>query len=312
MICLQRGFADLNRLAARGMVGSYIMLAIVLALFASFCFAVSMILINRGVLAIDYFRGLLTNLGINAVFLWLYVSLFVDRIDMWISANLIFVLVGIFVPGVARFFIFRGMERLGASITSCLTNSTPLFATLFAVSFLHERPTVTNLLGTFLIVLGIVSLSWKGVAKTWQTRDLLFPVTAAFLFAARDNMVRLGLLQIDSPLVGATIAATTSFLTMSAIYLAFEEKKPLGNSPRRGVALFAAAGFMNFLSYVFAYTALSMERVSLMSPLINGSSLFILPLSALFLKDVEKITARIIAATLLVIFGVFLISWEKL
>jgi drug/metabolite transporter (DMT)-like permease len=312
MICLQRGFAYLNRLAARDMVGSYIMLAIVLALFASFCFAVSMILINRGVLAIDYFRGLLTNLGINAVFLWLYVSLFVDRIDMWISANLIFVLVGIFVPGVARFFIFRGMERLGASITSCLTNSTPLFATLFAVSFLHERPTVTNLLGTFLIVLGIVSLSWKGVAKTWQTRDLLFPVTAAFLFAARDNMVRLGLLQIDSPIVGAAIAATTSFLTMSAIYLAFEEKKPLGNSPRRGVALFAAAGFMNFLSYVFAYTALSMERVSLMSPLINGSSLFILPLSALFLKDVEKITARIIAATLLVIFGVFLISWEKL
>ena len=68
----------------------------------------------------------------------------------------------------------------------------------------------------------------------------------------------------------------------------------------------------HYWSYVFAYTALSMERVSLMSPLINGSSLFILPLSALFLKDVEKITARIIAAILLVLFGVFLISWEKL
>ena len=290
----------------------YIMLAILLALLASLCFAVSMILINRGVLAIDYFRGLLTNLGINALFLWLYLSFFVDRIGLWIPAHLIFVLVGIFVPGVARFFIFKGMERLGASITSCLTNSTPLFATLIAVSFLHERPTLTNLLGTFLIVLGIASLSWKGATKTWRTSDLWFPLTAAFLFAARDNMVRLGLLQIDSPIVGAAIAATTSFVTMSAIYLAFEEKKPLGNSARRGVAFFAGAGFMNFLSYVFAYTALSLERVSLMSPLINGSSLFILPLSALFLKDVEKITARIIAATLLVIFGVFLISWEKL
>ena len=69
---------------------------------------------------------------------------------------------------------------------------------------------------------------------------------------------------------------------------------------------------MNFLSYAFAYTALSMERVSLISPLINGSSLFILPLSALLLKDVEKITRRKIAAILLVIIGVFLISWEKL
>lgn len=99
---------------------------------------------------------------------------------------------------------------------------------------------------------------------------------------------------------------------MSIIYLAFEKKQPLGKSVRRGFGLFAVAGFMNFLSYVFAYTALSMERVSLMSPLINGSSLFILPLSALFLKGVEQLTRRKIGAIGLVIIGVFLISWEKL
>jgi len=288
------------------------MVAIILGLLASFCFAVSMIQINRGVLALDYFRGLLTNLGLNALFLWLYIFLFVELIDLWTPANLIFVLVGIFVPGVARFFMFKGMERLGASITSCLTNSTPLFATLFAIAFLRERPTVTNLLGTLSIVSGIIALTWKGASKTWRTRDLLFPLTAAFLFAARDNLVRFGLLHIDSPVVGAAIAATTSFATMSLIYLAFEKKPPLGISAPRGFALFAAAGFMNFFSYVFAYTALSMERVSLMSPLINGSSLFILPLSALFLKDVERLTPRKIGAVLLVILGVFLISWEKL
>ena len=288
------------------------MVAIILGLLASFCFAVSMIQINRGVLALDYFRGLLTNLGLNALFLWLYIFLFVELIDLWTPANLIFVLVGIFVPGVARYFMFKGMERLGASITSCLTNSTPLFATLFAIAFLRERPTVTNLLGTLSIVSGIIALTWKGASKTWRTRDLLFPLTAAFLFAARDNLVRFGLLHIDSPILGAAIAAITSFVTMTLIYVAFEKKQPLGTSAPRGFALFAAAGFMNFLSYVFAYTALSMERVSLMSPLINGSSLFILPLSALFLKDVERLTPRKIGAVLLVILGVFLISWEKL
>jgi len=224
-----------------------------------------MVLINRGVLVIDYFRGLLTNLGINALFLWLYIWLFVDRIELWVPANLIFVLVGIFVPGIARFFMFKGMERLGASITSCLTNSTPLFATLFAVSFLQEHPSRTNLLGTFSIVAGIVALNWKGTSKTWRSRDLLFPLTAAFLFAARDNMVRFGLLKIYSPLVGATIAATTSLLTMSLLYLLFEEKKPLPATARKGYQLFAAAGFLNFLSYAFAYTALSMESVSIIS-----------------------------------------------
>jgi len=287
------------------------MLAIILGLFASFCFAAAMILINRGVLALDYFRGLLTNLGVNALFLLFYVVLFVGRIDFWTPANLIFVLVGIFVPGVARYFMFKGMERLGASITSCLTNSTPLFATVFAIAFLQERPTVTNLFGTLSIVFGVIALSWKGANKTWRTSDLLFPLTAAFLFAARDNLVRFGLLHIDSPIVGAAIAATTSFVTMSAIYVAFEKKQPLATSAPRGFVLFAAAGFMNFLSYLFAYTALSMERVSLISPLVNGSSLFILPLSALFLKDVEQLTPRKIGAVFLVIVGVFLISWEK-
>ncbi len=288
------------------------MLAIIFGLLASFWFALSMVLINRGVLVIDYFRGLLTNLGVNALFLWLYIWLFVDRVELWLPANLIFVLVGIFVPGVARFFMFKGMERLGASITSCLTNSTPLFATVFAVAFLQEHPSQTNLLGTFSIVAGIVALNWKGTTKTWRSRDLLFPLASAFLFAGRDNMVRFGLLHIHSPLVGATIAATTSFVTMTLLYQLFEEKKPLQATARKGFRLFAAAGFLNFLSYAFAYTALSMERVSIISPLINGSSLFVLPLSALLLKDVEKLTARKIGATVLVIIGVLLISWEKM
>lgn len=288
------------------------MVPILFGLFGSFWFAVSMILINRGIASLDYFRGLLTNLGFNTLFLWIYVTLFTDRVDLWVPANLIFVLVGIFVPGVARFFIFKGMDRLGASITSCLTNATPLFATLFAVWFLREQPSATNLLGTLSIVAGIISLSWRGSTKTWRTRDLLFPLTAAFLFAARDNMVRLGVAHIHAPILGAAIAATTSFVTMLLLYVLFEKKTPLGVAAPRGFTIFAAAGFMNFLSYAFAYTALSMESVSIISPLINASSLFVLPLSAIFLKDVDRLTPRKVGAIVLVILGVFLISWEKL
>jgi len=288
------------------------MLAILFGLCGSFWFAVSMVFINRGVLSVDYFRGLLANLGVNALFLWIYVVLFTDRIDLWAPANSLFVLVGIFVPGVARYFIFKGMDRLGASISSCLTNSSPLFATVFAVAFLHERPSLTNLLGTLSIVAGIVSLSWRDSKKTWRTQDLLFPLAAAFLFAARDNVVRVGVVHIHSPILGAAIAAATSFVAILVIYLVFEKNKPLAPSASHGLKLFGAAGFMNFLSYAFIFTALSMERVSIISPLVNASSLFVLPLSVFFLKDVEQLTARKICAVLLVILGVFLISWEKL
>ena len=288
------------------------MLAIFVGLLGSFWFAVSMVLINRGVLAIDFFRGLLVNLAINALFLWIYVFVSGAPIDIRAPANLIFAIVGVFVPGVARFFIFRGMEKLGASISSCLTNSTPLFAIVFAVIFLDERPTITNLLGAVSIVAGIVSLSWRGTAKTWRTRDLLFPLSAALLFAGRDNLVRVGLLRIRSPVLGAAIAALVSFLTITLLFCASGKKTPLSSSAGRGLLLFALSGFMNFLSYVFIYTALSMERVSLISPLVNCSSLFVVPLSLVFLKEVEKPSARKIVAIVLVLFGVLLISWEKL
>jgi len=288
------------------------MVAILLALFGSFWFAAAMVFINRGVLSIDYFRGLLANLGVNAVLLWLYVLLFIDNIDLKLPVYSLFVAVGIFVPGIARFFIFKGMERLGAPITSCLTNAGPLFAIAIAIAFLGERPMTTNVLGAMSIVGGIIALSWKGAAKTWRTRDLGFPLAAALLFAARDNVVRFAVVQIPSLVVGAAIAATTSFLTMTAVYLMFGEKKPLPQSANIGLKYFAISGFMNFLSYVLSYTALSLERVSIISPLVNASSLFILPLSMLFLKDVEKLTPRKVGATALVILGVLLISWEKL
>jgi drug/metabolite transporter (DMT)-like permease len=288
------------------------MLAILLALFGSFWFAAALISINRGVLSIDYFRGLLANLTVNATFLWFYVLLFTDDIDIWLPVNSIFVAVGIFVPGVARFLIFQSMARLGATISSCLTNAAPLFAIAIAIAFLGEQPTATNVFGAISIVGGIIALSWKGTTKTWRSRDLIFPLTAALLFAARDNLVRFAVVQITSPATGAAIAATTSLVTMSAMYLAFGDKKPLPQSATRGLSCFAVSGFMNFLSYVLSYTALSLERVSIISPLLNASSLFILPLSMLFLKGVEKLTPRKISATALVIFGVFLISWEKL
>lgn len=288
------------------------MFAILLALFGSFWFAAAMILINRGVLSIDYFRGLLANLGVNTVFLWLYVLLFINNIDLWRPVNSIFVAIGVLVPGVARFLIFQSMERLGATISSCLTNAGPLFAIAIAVAFLGEQPRPTNVLGAISIVAGIIALSWKGTAKAWRTRDLIFPLTAALLFGSRDNLVRFAVVQIPSPIVGAALAATTSLVTMSAMYVLFGDKKPLPQSAMRGLSYFAISGFMNFLSYILSYTALSLERVSIISPLVNASSLFILPLSVLFLKDVEKLTLRKIGAIALVILGVFLISWEKL
>ncbi len=287
------------------------MTSIVLALLSSLSFAISNIFIHRGLSGMDFFTGLLVNLVTNSVLLWLFLVLFTGPFDLWIPANMIFVGVGLTVPGLSRFFLFKGMERLGSSISSCLVNSSPLFAIVFAMSFLAERPSPANLLGALSIVFGIIFLSWQGPTKTWRTRDLLFPLAAALLFAIRDNLVRFGLLIIHSPLLGASIAASTSAVTMGIFYWAVAGHLEWAKCNRRGAFFFFLSGVMNFFSYIFMYTALSREQVSVVSPLVNCSSLFVLPLAYFLLKDIEQITARKVQATVMVVFGVLLISWEK-
>lgn len=288
------------------------MLSIILALLSAFFFGMSSIVISRGLLGMDYFTGLLVNLATNALFLWLFLGLFVGVSDLRDPANLIFVATGLLVPGLSRFFLFKGMERLGVSVSSSLVNSSPLFAIFLALFLLEEYPTSTNLLGALFVVSGVIFLSWRGPGKTWRTWDLIFPLAAAFLFASRDNLVRFGLLIIHSPILAATVAATTSALTMGIFYFATSGRLRWAQASPKGWLFFSASGFMNFLSYIFMYTALSIDRISVVSPLVNCSSLFVLPLAFCFLRDIERITARKVAATAIVVLGVILISWEKL
>ncbi|MBI2360751.1 MAG: EamA family transporter, partial [Deltaproteobacteria bacterium] len=108
------------------------MLAIVLGLLSSLSFALAHILVNRGLSGMDYFTGVMVNVIVNTLLLWVSLAFLPGVSEIWQPANLVFVASGLLVPGFARFFIYRGIERLGASVSSCLISSAPVFAILSA------------------------------------------------------------------------------------------------------------------------------------------------------------------------------------
>ena len=69
---------------------------------------------------------------------------------LFVSDNLIFVAIGLAVPGVTRVLSFRGIRTMGSSITSTIVNTTPMFSTVLAILILHERPASLVLLGVAL------------------------------------------------------------------------------------------------------------------------------------------------------------------
>ncbi len=54
--------------------------------------------------------------------------------------------------------------------------------------------------------------------------------------------------------------------------------------------------------------ALRVGTVSVVAPLTGTMPLFVLALSSLFLRDIERITARLVVGTLLIVLGVYLIT----
>ena len=65
---------------------------------------------------------------------------------------------------------------------------------------------------------------------------------------------------------------------------------------------------MENLSVLLVLVALSLGQVSVVTPFNGTAPLFVLALASLLLKDVERLTGRIVLGTVLIVLGVFLLT----
>ncbi|HZA55654.1 MAG TPA: EamA family transporter, partial [Candidatus Udaeobacter sp.] len=77
---------------------------------------------------------------------------------------------------------------------------------------------------------------------------------------------------------------------------------------RNVIHWFVSSGICTGGSFLFMFVALSMERVSIIAPLINSYAVFVLILTPLIARHIEKVTGRKAAGAALVVVGIFLIS----
>ena len=65
---------------------------------------------------------------------------------------------------------------------------------------------------------------------------------------------------------------------------------------------------MENLGVLLVLVALSLVQVSVVTPFNGTAPLFVLALASLLLKDVERLTGRIVLGTVLIVLGVFLLT----
>lgn len=279
----------------------------VLALITSIFYASALVSARAGMRYSTPTTVTLVSILIQNLLLWsaIFVTGGVHTVPL--IGILLFTVVGIFQLGV-RLLAYTGVEKIGASRSSALQSVSPLISAAIAVAILGEPTTPLIVLGTCLVVAGIVLISWKPERQLANFRrwHLLLPIGAAFLTGINHPIRRYVLTLADEPLFFSALMGSVS-LGGFLIYFAASRRSQRLVWNRKAIGPFLATGVCETMSILMIITAISMGRVVIVAPIAASYPVWSLIESAIFLRDVEPINWKIIMGIVSVVAGNFAI-----
>ena len=283
------------------------------ALANAFLFALHNMLTKKGLRYSNPATAVISSLLINIVFLWGMSILFVPLSSLTSASILIFVAVGFFQPGLTRLLTYKGIDALGVAITDPIRAITPLFSAMMAIIFLGEKVTLPIIVATLTIMAGITLLSWRsGSMKLVGSAVFLwYPIAASALAGASQVVRKFGLAAGPHPFLAAAVTASSSFVVSILTLWYVEKSQETWKMNRHCFWWFLAAGITISLGMVCIYYALDLGKVSVVIPISSTGPFFSLVFAALFLRDVERVTVRIVLAATMIIGGVVLLTLWK-
>jgi DME family drug/metabolite transporter len=286
-------------------------MAVYFAFQAALCFSIAHIFIRRGLVESNAMTGSFISLSMSAAVLWLLTPFFVSLSALWTPAIALFIAAGIFAPGIGRTLSYVGIERIGVARSVPIVNSSPIFASIFAVVFLGETWILQNIIGTLLVISGVVTLSMsKPAVGEWDKRNIIYPIVGAVAFGASSNLRKAGLSYVGIPLLAAAVTAAAAAI-FSYTLLQIQGGKEAVKITRKSAAWLVGAGVFNTAALLSVFHALSRGKVVIVDPLVSSNPVMTLLLTAIFLRDLEALSLRVIVGALLTVAGTILVVTVK-
>jgi drug/metabolite transporter, DME family len=283
------------------------------ALVNAFLFALHNLFTKKALRYSNPATGVISSLLINIIFLWTLSILFVPLESLTAPAIWIFVGVGFFQPGLTRLLAYKGIDALGVAITDPIRATTPLFSAMMAIIFLGEQVTAGMVVATLMIIAGITLLSWRSgsMKLTGSAVYLWYPIAASALAGATQVVRKFGMAAVPHPFLAAAVTASSSFVISLVTLWYVEKSQETWKMNRQCFWWFLAAGLTISVGMVCIYYALDLGKVSVVIPISSTGPFFSLILTAIFLRDVEKVTLRIVVSAALIVGGVVLLTLWK-
>lgn len=290
-------------------------LVIALALVPAILWGFSPVFEKRGMAAGgSSLQGALIVVIVDSV---LYMLAMIARqgLDLFASVSLRAVVVfggaGLVGTALGRLAVFRGVDKVGASINSAGISTRPLFASLLAAALLGERVTIVTLFGILILVLGLVVLTTSkgGDLSGWRPIHILYPLAAAAAFGLGNVMRRFGLQTFpDTTLLEAVALNEIAALLVLGSYAVVARRDDLRHAPRATYGYFAGSGTLTAVALLSLYAALDRGTVVIVDPISATAPLFTTLFAEILLSDLERVTRGVVVGAGLVVVGAVIIT----
>lgn len=284
----------------------------ILAIGSAFFLGFTVIITRIGLRRCDALSALLINM-VSCLLLSFIISLFTIPPKLFASrAVLYFIAAGCIGPCIGRFLLFVGINRVGASIASPLSQAKPLFAALVAVGVLGEELTLPIALGTLLIIAGAATISSEesggAIEKKWSKRDLVFPLLAGVCIGISQVLRKMGLNVMPEPILGVTVQNAAALAFSPLLVLSQRNQGRQVSDFKKALFMFSLAGLTVVSSQLCFFYALQLGKVVVVSPLNALSPFFVLLLTSIFLRKLERVTCRIVLGSVLIVGGTVVLT----
>jgi drug/metabolite transporter (DMT)-like permease len=274
---------------------------------AALCFSIAHIFVRRGLVNSNALTGSFISLGTSAAIFWLLALALVPLSTLRAPGVGYFIAAGVFAPAIGQTLGYVGMEKIGVARSAPIVNTSPIFSSVFAVFILGEVWTRQNMLGTCLVILGIIVLSSsKPAAGEWRKKDVIYPLLGAVAFGVSTTLRKSGLMTVPLPLLAAAVTVGTAFVVLLLIIRVRGGRQALKFHRQSDGWMFGAA-LVNTGAILSFFSALNLGKVVRVEPLVACNPLLTILWAAIFLRQIERLSPRIIFGALVTVAGTVLV-----
>jgi DME family drug/metabolite transporter len=286
------------------------MIGTALALLSAAASGLAVVLVGKHSRKSNAFNVSLIISCVGMVILWPLAVLLTDFEAANFEGLVLFIIGGVLTPGLVRLFYYSGLKKLGTSVNSSIFSIYPLYSSILAVFFLNEILSLENWSGIFCIILGsfFVEASSREINREHKSsrKGLIFPIIGGLTLGVSAIIRKSALNLYDAPVLGIAIGYSFSLLTY-ALILMLSPPTSEKLSLKQDFRFFWEAGVGQALSWILTFYALSYEQVSIVTPILAIEPLFVAFFVCLYLRELERVSLKLAASIILIVFGVVLV-----